>query len=165
MPTNMTNMTIIMSPKYSCLRIWNVDDAKFIVIDRICTCSKLIFQSESNKDHTKTRNKKHTAQRREIKTNKRKQKLCEITYSIMIEGKTIRVGDFWVKNDAKSPLWKEKKKEVTARVWEGEKERRERKKMCGVYLREFMFNFCIAWIIYKHTFKCVIFNEFFKKNV
>ena len=59
-----------MSPKYSCLRICNVDDAKVIVIDRIYTCSKLIFQPESNKHRTKTGNKKHTAQRREIKTNK-----------------------------------------------------------------------------------------------
>jgi len=46
MPTNMTNMTILKSPKYSCLRICNVDDAKVIVIDRICTCSKLTFQPE-----------------------------------------------------------------------------------------------------------------------
>ena len=53
MPTNMTNMTI-KSPEYSCLRICNVDDAKVIVIDRICTCSKLIFQPESNKHRTKT---------------------------------------------------------------------------------------------------------------
>ena len=59
-----------MSPKYSCLRICNVDDAKVIVIDRICTCLKLIFQPESNKHRTKTGNQKHTAQRREIKTNK-----------------------------------------------------------------------------------------------
>ena len=70
MPTNMTNMTIFMSPEYSCLRICNVDDAKVIVIDQICTCSKLIFQPESKKHRTKTGNQKHTAQRREIKTNK-----------------------------------------------------------------------------------------------
>jgi len=41
MPTNMTNMTIFKSPKYSYLRIYNVDDFKVIVIDWICTCSKL----------------------------------------------------------------------------------------------------------------------------
>ena len=93
MPTNMTNMTILKSPKYSCLRICNVDDAKIIVIDRICTCSKIIFQPESNKHRTKTGNQKHTAQRRKIKTesfrddeitktNERKQKICETTYSI-----------------------------------------------------------------------------------
>ena len=70
MPTNMTNMTIFMSAEYSCLRICNVDDAKIIVIDQICTCSKLIFQPESNKHRTKTGNQKHTAQRREIKTNR-----------------------------------------------------------------------------------------------
>jgi len=70
MPTNMTNMIIIKSPEYSCLRICNVDDAKIIVIDRICTCSKLIFQPKSNKHHTKTGNQKHTAQRRKIKTNR-----------------------------------------------------------------------------------------------
>ena len=64
----MTNMTIFMSPEYSCLQICNIDDAK--VIDRICTCSKLIFQPESNKHRTKTGNQKHTAQRREIKTNR-----------------------------------------------------------------------------------------------
>jgi len=60
MPTNMTNMIIFMSPEYSCIRICNVDDAKIIVIDRICTYSKLIFQPEANKHHTKTENKKHT---------------------------------------------------------------------------------------------------------
>ncbi|AES67164.1 hypothetical protein MTR_2g087630 [Medicago truncatula] len=66
----MTNTTIFMSPEYSCLLICNVDDAKVIVIERICTCSKLIFQPESNKHRTKTRNQKHIAQRREIKTNR-----------------------------------------------------------------------------------------------
>jgi len=70
MPTNMTNMTILKSLKYSCLRICNVDDAKVIVIDRMCICSKLTFQPKSNKHHTKMGNQKHTAQRREIKTNK-----------------------------------------------------------------------------------------------
>jgi len=65
-----TNMIMLKSPKYSCLRICNVDDAKVIVIDQICTCSKLTFQPESNKHRTKTGNQKHTAQRREIKTNK-----------------------------------------------------------------------------------------------
>ncbi|KEH34805.1 cysteine protease, putative [Medicago truncatula] len=63
-------MTIFKSPKSSCLRICNVDDAKVIVIDRICSCSKLIIQAESNKHRTMTRNQKHTAQRREIKTNR-----------------------------------------------------------------------------------------------
>ncbi|KEH43504.1 hypothetical protein MTR_1g094285 [Medicago truncatula] len=61
-------MTIVKSPEYSCLRICNIDDVN--VIDLICTCSKLIFQSESNKHRTKTRNQKHPAQRREIKTNR-----------------------------------------------------------------------------------------------
>jgi len=41
-----TSTNIFKSPKYSCLQICNVDGAK--VIDRICTCSKLIFQPESN---------------------------------------------------------------------------------------------------------------------
>jgi len=63
-----TNMTILKSPEYSCLRICNFDDLK--VIDRICTYSKLIFQLESNKHRTKTENQKHTAQRREIKTKR-----------------------------------------------------------------------------------------------
>ena len=66
----MTNMTIFKSPKYSCLRICNADDAKFIVIDQMCTFSKLIFQPESNKHRTMTENQKHTAQRREIKINR-----------------------------------------------------------------------------------------------
>jgi len=70
MPTNMTNMTIFKSLKYSCFWICNVDDAKVIVIDQICTCSKLIFQPESNKHRTKTWNQKHITQRREIKTNR-----------------------------------------------------------------------------------------------
>ena len=38
------------------------------------------------------------------KTNERKHKICEITYSIRIEGNTIRRGDSWVKIDPKSPL-------------------------------------------------------------
>ena len=38
------------------------------------------------------------------KANERKQKICEITYSIRIYGKTTRRGDFWVKIDPKSPL-------------------------------------------------------------
>ena len=63
-------MIIFMSLGYLCLRICNVDDAKVIVIDRTCTCSKLIFQLESNKHRTKTINQKHTTQRREIKTNR-----------------------------------------------------------------------------------------------
>ena len=62
MPTNMTNMTIFMSLKYSCFHICNVGDAKVIVIDRICTCSKLIFQPESNKHRTKTENQKHSSE-------------------------------------------------------------------------------------------------------
>ena len=66
----MTNMTILKSPEYSCLRICNVDNVKIIVINRICSCSKLTFQPESNKHRTKAENKKHTAQRREIKSNK-----------------------------------------------------------------------------------------------
>ena len=40
----------------------NVDDAKVIFIDRICTCSKLIFQPESNKHcilRQKTKNTPH----------------------------------------------------------------------------------------------------------
>jgi len=56
MPTNMTNMTILKYVEYSCLRICNVDGAKVIVIDRICTFSKLIFHPESNKHRTKTGN-------------------------------------------------------------------------------------------------------------
>ena len=112
----MTNMTIFNSPEYSCLRVCSVDDAKVIVIDRISTCSKLIFQPESNKHCTKTGNKKHTAQRWEIKTKsfrddeitktngRKRKKKCEITYSIRIEGKTTRKGDFWVKIGPKSPL-------------------------------------------------------------
>ncbi|KEH20724.1 hypothetical protein MTR_8g089345 [Medicago truncatula] len=81
-----------------------VDDAKVIVIDRICTCSKLIFQPESNKHRTKTENQntphkdgksKQIESLRDdeiTKTNERKQKICEITYSTRIEGKTIRMG-------------------------------------------------------------------------
>ncbi|AES93704.1 cysteine protease, putative [Medicago truncatula] len=55
----MTNMTIFKSPKYSCLQTCNVDDTKVIVIARICTCSKLIFQPESNKHRTKTGSQTH----------------------------------------------------------------------------------------------------------
>jgi len=127
MPTIMTNMTIFMSPKYSCPRNCNVDDAKVIV----------------------NLNQINTALRREIKTNRvvqrrwnhknkrKKQKICEITYSIMIEGKTIRRGDFWVKIDPKSPLWKEE--EVKKKGWRlgFEKERRERGRMlCSQYSLE-----------------------------
>jgi len=38
------------------------------------------------------------------KTNERKQKIREITYSIRIQEKTTQKGDFWVKFDPKSPL-------------------------------------------------------------
>jgi len=78
MPTNMTNMTIFMSLEYSCLRICNVDDAKVIVIDRICTCSKLIFQRESNKHCTKTGNQ--NKQSRSETTKSRKQTKGNIIY-------------------------------------------------------------------------------------
>ena len=76
MPTNMTNMTIFKSPKYSCFWICNVDNAKVIVIGRICTCSKLIFQLESNKHHTKTGNKNTHRTKME---NQNKQSHDEIT--------------------------------------------------------------------------------------
>jgi len=128
MPTNMTNMTIFKSPEYLCLRICNVYDAKVIVIDRICTCSKLIFQPESNKHRTKMENKntlhkdgksKQTESFRDdeiTKTNERKQKICEITYSIRIEGKTTQRGDFWIKIDSKSPLQEKEEERVTTKV-------------------------------------------------
>jgi len=95
MPTNMTNMTILKSPKYLCIWICNVDDAKVIVIDRICTCSKLTFQPESNialrreikntlhKDG-KSKQTKSFKDNEVTKTNERKQKICEITYSSRI---------------------------------------------------------------------------------
>ena len=70
MPTNMTNMTIFMSLKYSCLHICNVGDAKVIVIDRICTCSKLIFQPESNKHRTKTENQNKQSRSETTKSQK-----------------------------------------------------------------------------------------------
>jgi len=80
-----TNMTILKSLDYPCLWIYNIDDTN--VIDRICTCSKLIFQPESNKHRTKMGKQKHTAQKREIKTesckddkitkiNRKKLKIC-----------------------------------------------------------------------------------------
>ena len=59
-------MIILKLTEYPCLQICNVDDAK--VIGQICTCSKLVFQPESNKHRTKIG--KHTVQRREIKTNR-----------------------------------------------------------------------------------------------
>ena len=114
MLTNMTNMTIFKFLEYSCLQIWNADDGKVNVIDRICTCSKLIFQPESNgksKTHrTKTvnQNKKSRAETtKSQKQTKENRKICEITYSIRIEGKTIWSGDFWVKID---PLKRRKRK-------------------------------------------------------
>ena len=83
----MTNMTIFKFPKYSCFRICNVDDAKVIVIDRICTCSKLIFQPESNKHHTKTENQNKQSHDEITKQTKENKKYGEITYSIRIEEK------------------------------------------------------------------------------
>ena len=149
MPTNMTNMTIFKFPKYSCLRICNVDDVKVIVIDRICTCSKQIFQPKSNKHCTKTGNQKHTILRRKIKntphkdgksketesfrndeitkTNERKQKICQITFLIRIEGKTTRKVIFESKLTLNHLLDKKKKmKGVTAKVWEKREEVRGR---------------------------------------
>jgi len=73
-----TNMTIFKSLEYSCLRICNVDDPKFIVIDRISTCSKLIFQPESNKHRTKTRKIKP---QRTKTGNQNKQSRAETTKS------------------------------------------------------------------------------------
>ena len=72
-------MNIFKSSEYSCLRICNVEDIK--VIDWMYTCLKLIFQPESNKHCTKTKNKKYTAQRRKIKTNRVVQRY-EITKTI-----------------------------------------------------------------------------------
>ena len=59
-----------MSLEYSCLRICYVDDDKVIVIDRICTCSKLIFQPESNKHRTKTRNQNKQSRSETTKSQK-----------------------------------------------------------------------------------------------
>jgi len=50
------------------------------------------------------------------KTNERKQKICEITYSIRIEGKTTQRGDFWIKIDSKSPLQEKEEERVTTKV-------------------------------------------------
>ena len=55
-------MTIFMSPEYPCLRICTIEDAK--VIDWICTGSKLIWQSETNKYLNKTRKTNNAAHRR-----------------------------------------------------------------------------------------------------
>jgi len=60
------------SPEYSCLCICNVDDVKVIIIDRICTCSNLIFQPESNKHRTKTGNQnKTTKSQKQTKENRK----------------------------------------------------------------------------------------------
>ena len=69
-----TNMTIFKSSKYSYLRICNVDDAK--VMNRIYICSKLIFQPESIKHHTKMGNQNKQNHDEITKTNERKLKLC-----------------------------------------------------------------------------------------
>jgi len=82
-----------------------LDDAK--VIDRICTYSKLIFQHESNKHRTKMKNKKHTALKWEIKTNrivqrrrnhknkwKKKPKICGNHLFNKDRKKNNSVGDF-----------------------------------------------------------------------
>jgi len=66
----LTNMTIFKSPEYLCLRICNVDDAKIIVIDWICTCSKLIFQVESDKHRTKTGNQNKQSRSETTKSQK-----------------------------------------------------------------------------------------------
>jgi len=111
-----TNMIIFKSLEYSCLQICNVDDAK--VIDRICTYSKLIFQPQVNtvlrREIKNTLHKDGKSKQTEpcrddkiTKTKERKLKICEITYSIRIEGKITRRGEFWVKK---------KKKGVTTRV-------------------------------------------------
>jgi len=121
-----TNMTIFKSPEYSCLRICNIDDVK--VIDRICTCSKLIFQPESNKHRTKTVNQKNSAQRLEIRTNrvvhrrrnhKNKQKKTKNMWKSPLgyKEKTTRMNDFRSKLTLNHPsLVDKKKKGPTARV-------------------------------------------------
>jgi hypothetical protein len=53
MSTNMTmptNMMKFKCSKYSCLRVFNIDDSK--IIDWICTKPNIIFQSEPNKHRT-----------------------------------------------------------------------------------------------------------------
>ncbi|AES66593.1 hypothetical protein MTR_2g076150 [Medicago truncatula] len=112
----MTNMIMFLSLEYLCLRICNVDDAKVIVIDRICTCSKLTFnlnqintalrQEIKNTPHKDGKSKQTKSFKDDEirKTNERKQKICEITYSTRIKEKTIRKGDFWIKIDSKSSL-------------------------------------------------------------
>jgi len=120
-----TNTTIFMSLKYSSLRICNVDDAK--VVDRICTCSKLIFQPESNKHRTETGNQKQVVWRQEIKTNrvvqrrrnqKNKRKKTKNMWKsiIQLESKEKQFRGVILTLNHPSLIDK-KKKGMTARVW------------------------------------------------
>ena len=86
MPTNMTNMIIFMSQKYTCLWICNVDDTKVIVID-ICTCSKLIFQTESNKHRTKTGNQNKQSRSETTKSQKQTKENRKYVKSLIQSGK------------------------------------------------------------------------------
>jgi len=126
----MTNMTIFKSPEYSCLQICNVDDAKVIVIDRICTCSKLIFQPESNKHRTTTGNQKthrtktgnQNKQSRAETTKSQKQtkenrKYVKSLIQLGYKEKQLRGVTFESKLTLNHPSGKKKKKKgVTARV-------------------------------------------------
>lgn len=123
-----TNMTIFKPLKYSCFQICNFNDTK--IIDWICTWSNLIFQPESNKYRTNTRNKKHTAQIRKIKinkavlddeitkTNQRKLKIYENHLFNKKRKKNNSKRLFRVKINSKSPFFSRSKriKNVAARV-------------------------------------------------
>ena len=114
----MTNMSILKSLKYSCLRICNVDDAKVIVIDRICTCSKLIYQPESNKHRTKTGNQDKQSRSETTKSQKQTKENKKYVKSFIQLGckeeKQLEWVIFGSKLTLNHPSDKKKKKGVTA---------------------------------------------------
>ena len=109
-----------MSPEYLCLRICNVHDAKLIVIDRIYTCSKLIFHPESNKHHTKTgdQNKQsHLETTKSQKQTKENRKYVKSLIQLGYKEKQFGGVIFGSKLTLNHPSEKKKKKKgVTARV-------------------------------------------------
>ena len=116
----MTNMTILKSPEYSCLQMCNVDDSKVIVIDRICTFSKLIFQPESNKHRTKMGNQNKQSRSETTKSQKQTKENRKYVKSLIQLGykeKQLRgVVIFGSKLTLNHPSDKKKKKGVTTKV-------------------------------------------------
>jgi len=78
-----------------------------------------ILRRETKNTPHKDGKSKQTKSFQRRRNHKNKQKICEITYSNRIWGKTTLRGDFWVKIDPKSPVWQEDEEEKREATWCG----------------------------------------------